>query len=97
MSVPDSIVETLRDRAANGESAIVILRWLREVLGPKATFFQFSSKLFLAFDVSIVDLRRLEDWSGLGKDGSMSDEEVEGMLSPLTIRSQPVSGPNTQE
>lgn len=93
MSSIDPIVNELRAQAAQGRSAAEMAGWLRDELGPDATFFRFASCLFSAFDIPLAAIRRAEAWSGLGPCGGMSDEELNALLSPLVARSRPVGGP----
>ncbi|WP_141725322.1 hypothetical protein [Micromonospora pallida] len=90
MTEDDDVVVALRSRAAAGDSAVDIASWLREELGSGATFFKFASCLFLAFKLPVGAIRRAEQWSGRAADGSMSDEELEQLLSPLIPRSGPI-------
>lgn len=60
------IVGELRRRAAEGMTAVEIPSWLRDELGPEATFFMFASCLFRAFEIPVREIRTLEAWCGLG-------------------------------
>ncbi|MGC9669805.1 hypothetical protein ACNTMW_25090 [Planosporangium sp. 12N6] len=93
MSDTDSIVAELKRQATQGKSAVEIAAWLRDVLGPDASVFQFTRCLFLAFEIPLVAIREAESWSGLGPHGWMTDEELEELLSPLIVRVRPVGGP----
>ena len=93
MSNPGEITRALQAQAAEGRSAVEIATWLRQRLGDDATFFQFLGALFAAFEIPIQTLRMTEGWTGLGYGGSMSDAQLEKLLSPLIPRSQPPGSP----
>jgi len=84
------IVGELRRRAAEGMTAVEIASWLRDELGPEATFFMFAGCLFRAFEIPVREIRTLEAWRGLGSNGWTSDEELEQILLPLVPRMKPV-------
>lgn len=86
----DLIVGELRRMAVEGGSAVEIVSWLRDELGPEATFFMIASCLFRAFEIPVREIRTLEAWCGLGSNGWISDEELERILSPLLPRTKPV-------
>ena len=92
MSDMDLVLNELRKQAAQGKSAAAIAAWLRDKLGPEATFFQFASCLFAAFEIPLVAIREAEAWSGFGPHGQMSDDELDELLSPLIPRSRPLGG-----
>ncbi|MFE0590378.1 hypothetical protein [Micromonospora echinospora] len=86
----DDVVAELRRRAMAGDSAVGIASWLRDEIGSDATFFKFASYLFLAFKLPVEAIRGAEDWKGWVENGSMSDAELEQVLSPLIPRTGPI-------
>lgn len=91
MSDLSEITRALQAQAAEGRSAVEIATWLRRRLGEDATFFQFLGALFAAYQIPLQTLRMTEGWTGLGHGGSMSDAQLEELLSPLIPRSQPLA------
>jgi hypothetical protein len=91
MNDPSEITRALQAQAAEGRSAVEIATWLRRRLGEDATFFQFLGALFAAYQIPLQTLRMTEGWAGLGHGGSMSDAQLEELLSPLIPRSQPLA------
>jgi hypothetical protein len=90
MSDASEITHALQAQAAEGRSAVEIATWLRRRLGEDATFFQFVGALFVAFKIPVQTLRMAEGWTGFGRgSGSMSDAELEALLSPLIPRPEP--------
>lgn len=90
MSDTDDIVRELRVQAANGRTAVELATWLRERLGANATFFSFARCFFLAFHIPVEKLHRVDGWTGFGRGGPLSDDELEQLLGPLIPR--PSSG-----
>ena len=90
MNGVNEIARELQARAAGGRSAVEIATWLRRRLGDDATFFQFVSAMFTAFKIPVEALRAAENWTGLGYGGSLSDAELEELLSPLIPRPEPL-------
>jgi hypothetical protein len=85
----NDITHELKAQAAAGRSAVEIATWLRLRLGDGATFFRFAGALFLAFKIPVQALRAAEGWTGFGWGGSLTDAELEELLSPLIPRSEP--------
>ena len=86
MSRPDDVVQRLRAQAAEGKSPAQILAWLYEELGEGVTMFSLMHHLFLAFKIPVSSLRDVENWSGFGRSGTLSDDELNNLLGPLIPR-----------
>jgi hypothetical protein len=63
---------------------------LRATLGPEATYFAFVAAFFQAVQNPLRTLRHTEDWYV----GSMTDDQLNDLLSPLVIRTRPIAGPD---
>jgi hypothetical protein len=86
----DALVRELRLQAAGGRSAVEMAAWLHGRLGPQATYFRFAGVLFQAFKIPVEKLHFVATWSGLGRGGALTDEELERLLDPLVPRSAPI-------
>lgn len=92
MSSQEDVARELRKFAAEGKSPAQIIGWLQEALGESATVFSIMHHLFLAFKVPVSSLRDVEDWSGLGRGGKLSDDELNNLLGALLPRDVPPEG-----
>jgi hypothetical protein len=90
MSDTDEIARELRFQAAHGKTAVEMATWLHERLGADAPYFKFARTLFLAFKIPVEKLHYLAAWTGFGRGGTLSDEELEQLLNPLVPRTAPV-------
>lgn len=86
MDRSEYVVQGLRARAAAGESPSRILGWLYGELGEGVTMFSLMRHLFLAFNIPLSNLRDVEDWSGFGRNGKLSDDDLNRLLGPLIPR-----------
>jgi hypothetical protein len=86
----DTTVREMSRLAAAGKTPAEIARWLRATLGPEATYFAFVAAFFQAFQNPLRTLRDTEYWYV----GSMTDDQLNDLLSPLVIRTRPIAGPD---
>jgi hypothetical protein len=89
MSSQEDVVRQLQKLATEGESPARIVGWLHQELGENVTAFSLIHHLFLAFKVPLSSLREVEDWSGLGRGGKLSDHELNDLLRDLVPRDAP--------
>ncbi|MBL1079594.1 hypothetical protein JK358_34840 [Nocardia sp. 2] len=81
----EAVVSELRTRAQRGDTPAEIATWLIQELG-SPTSFQIIIYWREAFDTSIPVLKNAYDWVGLGDGGTLSDDALNQMLSPLVVR-----------
>jgi hypothetical protein len=77
----NDVVLELRERALTASSAVELMKWLQSRLGGQVSPFNFNMYFFRAFGIPLEKLRSAENWHGFGGRGSLSDEEVELLLS----------------
>lgn len=79
------IESELRSRAANNPSAIELVQWLRNELGSQFRPFTFVYYFFHAFHIPLQILREAENWSGIGSQGTLTDEEFCQLIDPYIV------------
>ncbi|MEV6769201.1 hypothetical protein AB0N05_11300 [Nocardia sp. NPDC051030] len=81
----ETIVRELRSRAQRGDTPAEVATWLVRELGSVGNLsFQCISCMFLAFDTpTLRDLKQAHDWVGLGQGGTLTDDELNQMLTSL--------------
>lgn len=77
----EAIVNELRSRARRGDTSAEIATWLIQELG-NTTLFRVYVYWREAFDTPIRILKGASAWVGLGQGGTLSDDELNQMLSP---------------
>lgn len=76
------IASELRSRAAENPSSIELAQWLRSELGPEFRPFTFVYYFFHAFHIPLQVLRQAENWSGIGSNGTLTDDEFCQLIDP---------------
>ncbi len=81
MTMRSTIIEDLRNAAANGAGVCSLVAVVKEAMGAETTSFAVMSLLVEAFGVSLADIRELPGALCLG--GKVySDEEIEKSVYP---------------
>ncbi|MGI5164440.1 hypothetical protein ACQEU3_08810 [Spirillospora sp. CA-253888] len=89
----DVIVAELRRRALKGDPPSVIAAWLVGRIGSAGSFFRFLRYFFEAYVIPVQVLRGIEGWVGFEWGKSLSDADLDQLLSPLKVRDvSPVDG-----
>jgi hypothetical protein len=82
MTPPLSYVDEVRRAADNIRTAPDLLRWFMDRLGPDFSDAYFVFTFVPAFGVPLTTIHVAHDWIGFGRGGHLSDEDLDGLLSP---------------
>lgn len=74
-------------RAERDESPAEIVAWLSGELGTQKSNFQFVRHMLCALNISLRVLMDTCDWAGFCRGGTMTDEALNELLTPLVPRS----------
>ena len=78
------LVAHVRGQAAEAESPASILKWLRDQLGTPLPYAAFYWCIVQPFHVPLETLRQVEMWTELWPQGSLTDLDVDLLLSHWT-------------
>ncbi|MFI6448529.1 hypothetical protein [Kitasatospora sp. NPDC050543] len=80
------ILARLKEKPEEGARPSEIAKWLLGEIGADFSDFLFMQYFFRAFEVSLINVRDLEQWVGLGRGGSLSDSDINNLFGSLRAR-----------